>query len=430
MSHHSPHIIVYHGHDTGRWIGPFGQTEIPTPHADKFASQGIVFEQAFAASPTCSPSRAAMMTGRYPHANGVMGLCHKRFAFDLNKGERHGADYFNELGYHTAAIGVIHEVRDPEKAPYQTRVPENNALEVGAALDAILEERREDKRPMFISIGTSQTHRSYPKLPATAQSSGQLPKFLFDTPETRHDFAELEVSVRQWDQGLGDVLAALQRHGLEEDSLVIVTTDHGLAMPRSKGTLYDSGTGILMMMRWPGQVEPNSRCNEMICNVDLLPTWLEVAGGTIPATLHGQSLLPLLRGKSTFQRSRLFTEHTYHGDYNPIRAIRTQRHKYIVNFFNGKHIHSPVDACEGGAFISWDKNTKHRLAPLHELYDLENDPDECLDLLIEPGEESLHLAESLRAELYRWMKDTGDPLLDGPIPNPGWRQACDWLASV
>src|SRR5699024_2884252 len=110
--------------------------------------------------------------------------------------------------------------------------------------------------------------------------------------QTRHDFAELDASLQQWDRGLGDVLETLGKHGIEDNSLVIVTTDHGLAMPRSKGTLYDSGTGILMMMRWPGRISEGQRCDELVCNIDVLPTLLEVARSTAPASCHGQSLLP------------------------------------------------------------------------------------------------------------------------------------------
>lgn len=424
-----PNIIIYHSHDTGRWIGPYNPS-VSTPHADRFAREGIVFDQAFSASPTCSPSRAALMTGRYPHANGVMGLCHKRFRFDLNPGERHAASYFNELGYHTAAIGVVHEVRDPDgkQAPYHTRVNENNALKVGQELDKILSSYGDDK-PMFISVGTSQTHRPYPKLANGEKSSCQLPPFIPDTDQTRHDFAELDASLEQWDRGLGDVLETLCRRGLEDNSLVIVTTDHGLAMPRSKGTLYDSGTGILMMMRWPGRIAAEQRCSEMVSNVDILPTLLEAAGAIVPDSCHGQSLLPLFRATGTFERPYLFTEHTFHGLYSPMRAVRTDRYKYILNFFTGQHIRTPTDGSQDGAFSAWEKQTRRGLAPLHELYDLKNDPDEQRNLLIEPDEKTKAIAQSLRAPIKEWMTSTNDPLLKGPIPSPAEQQARDLLVN-
>ena len=422
-----PNVLIYISHDTGRHISPYGITTVHTPNMERVAKEGALFENYFCTAPQCSPSRAGMFTGRYPHANGVMGLTHARFAWDLSRSETHAAQHFKDLGYNTASIGMTHEMRDREGRGFDTYIPQTLAASVAAEMEAWLV-GRESREPFYLQIGTIETHRGYLRDGVEPDDSlgVTVPPHLKETPASRRDFAEFQGSVKRWDDGLGGILEILDRRGLTENTILVVTTDHGVGVPRAKMSLYDPGIGVLCMIRWPrGGIAGGERYNELLSNVDLLPTLLELAGGSSTPGMQGRTFAPLLRGRPYQPRERIYAEMTFHTFYDPMRCVRTRDYKYIRNFEMSKSLHCNWNADYLPSSLALPDaeeqpgNRHHH--PYEELYDLREDPLEARNVAGDAAYQEVR--EQLCHALADWMHLTGDPLLHGPVPSPFYRQA-------
>ena len=195
-------------------------------------------------------------------------------------------------------------------------------------------------------------------------------------------------------------------------------------MPRAKCTLYDAGIETALMARWPrGGMAEGRLVSEMISNVDVLPTILEAAGVSVPERIQGRSFLPLLRGETYLPRTEIYAEKTYHSYYDPMRAIRTERFKYIRNFETSFLVEVPGDVQQGIIFPRHTALYSGSEHPPTELYDLEVAPWEQGNLtgLGRVGE----IERRLASQLQTWMEQTDDPLLSGPVPSPSLRQGME-----
>ena len=232
----------------------------------------------------------------------------------------------------------------------------------------------------------------------------------------------LEEGIRLMDEAAGAVLDTLRRAGRLDAAFVVFTTDHGMAMPRAKCTLYDPGIEVSLLMRWPaGGVRSGARLGAMVSNIDVLPTVLEAAGVDQPPRIQGRSTLALLRGETDRHRDEIFAEKTFHSYYDPMRGIRTGTHKLIRNFETAFLVEVPGDIQAGAIFRS-DPTLYSRDRPaVVELYDLAADPLETRNLAGLP--ETAEVERTLNAALWRWMRETDDPLLKGPVPSPRYRLA-------
>jgi hypothetical protein len=154
----------------------------------------------------------------------------------------------------------------------------------------------------------------------------------FDNAATRCDMASFKASARSLDQGVGTVLNALEENGVADQTLVVLTTDHGLAYPDANATMFDSGIGTILLMRGPGGFDRGRVFDTLVSHLDIYPTLCEVAGIERPEWLEGQSLVPLVRKQVEAIRQEVFAELTFHAAYGPQRAVRTQRYKYMRRF--------------------------------------------------------------------------------------------------
>ena len=241
-----PNIVYLHSHDTGRHIQPYGH-QVPTPNIQRLADQGLLFRQAFSAAPVCRGSRAALLTGEYSHTNGMLGLAHR--GYRLADYDHHLVHTLRAAGYTSTLIGEQHLSVDPRGARLRPRDGGrlHHAAQVGPRPRAFL--RSAPPEPFFLSVGFFETHRDFFEPTSVRDALYSLPPAnLPDTPETRRDMAAYKASARSLDQGVGSVLDALE----QENTLVIFTTDHGLAFPGAKATLTDRGIGVLLIMRGPG----------------------------------------------------------------------------------------------------------------------------------------------------------------------------------
>jgi N-sulfoglucosamine sulfohydrolase len=268
-----------------------------------------------------------------------------------------------------------------------------------------------------MSVGFFETHRDFSAPTSVRDTLYSLPPSnLPDQPATRRDMAEFKASVRSLDQGIGAVLHALHDLALVDDTLVICTTDHGVAFPGSKATLTDRGTGVMMIMRGPGAFAGGKVIDQPVTHLDVYPTLCEVAEVEKPDWLQGKSLMPLLRREVDSLHEATFAEITYHAAYEPQRSVRTERWKYIRRFddYPGPVLANCDDSASKQVWLDagWGERTVAR----EQLYDLVLDPAEMSNLVAEPT--CAEALAEMRGRLDRWMRDTDDPLLDGPVAPP------------
>ncbi|MFT4113749.1 sulfatase [Silvibacterium sp.] len=415
-----PNIIYLHSHDTGRYLAPYGY-DVPTPHIQRLADEGTLFRRAFSVAPTCSPSRAGLLTGLYPHNSGMLGLAHR--GFSLNDYKQHMVHTLHDAGYLTVLAGVQHVAKVPETIGYDRILARpstkadhygTSATVVAPAAVAFLDSR--PAAPFFLDIGFFETHREYPDATAEDRANYQAPpRPIPDAPETREDFARYRASARILDDGVRWVLEALERNGQLENTLVVSTTDHGISFPRMKCNLTDDGWGVSLILRGPG-IGKGVVQDAMVSQIDLFPTLCDYLGIAAPAWLQGKSLLPLLNGKVSEVHEEIFAEVNYHAAYEPVRAVRTGRWKYIRRF--GSRTTPVLPNCDDGLSKSlWLQAgwATHRL-PQESLYDLLFDPTEHENLAGDPAYAAQ--LEDVRGRLHRWMVATNDPLLQGSVAAP------------
>jgi arylsulfatase A-like enzyme len=409
-----PNILYIHSHDTGRYVQPYG-FQVPTPNIQLLADQGVLFREAFCAAPTCSGSRASLLTGTYCHNNGMLGLAHRGWA--LNDYRQHWVHTLRRAGYHSILIGEQHISVDPGVIGFDelVDVDSNHAQDVAPLTIEAL--RSAPDRPWFMSVGFFETHRDFSAPTSVRDTLYSLPPAnLPDVPASRRDMASFKASARSLDQGIGAVLHGLHDFGLVENTLVLCTTDHGVAFPGAKATLFDRGIGVMMIMRGPDGFTGGKVIDAPVSHLDVFPTLCELAGVAPPDWLQGSSLMPLIRGEVDRLNDGIFAEVTYHAAYEPQRAIRTERWKYIRRFDDYPH---PVLAnCDDSASknVLVEAGWGEQIVPREQLYDLILDPGEGNNLADDPARQEV-LAH-LRARLDTWMSETDDPLLDGPVPPP------------
>jgi N-sulfoglucosamine sulfohydrolase len=416
MASRPPNILYLHSHDTGRYVEPYGYA-IPTPNIQQLANQGVVFRQAFCAVPTCSGSRACLVTGQYGHSNGMLGLAHRGFV--LRDYREHIVNTLRRAGYWSALIGEQHISTRPDLIGYDrvVKVETSHVASVTPIAIELLASRPPE--PWFLAVGFFETHREF----FAPSSVGDVlysrpPANLPDAPETRRDMAAYKASARALDHGVGAVLAALDATEAVNDTLVLFTTDHGIAFPGAKATLYDRGLGVALIVRGPGGFDGGRVIDALVSHLDVYPTLCELARLEPPPFVQGRSLLPLARRETHEIRDAIFAEATFHAAYEPQRTIRTQRHKYIRRF--GDRDRPVLANTDDGPSkdlllrLGWGE----RRIPFEQLYDLAFDPNEAGNLIDDPEHAGVRL--ELAERLERWMRETNDPLLHGPVvPPPG-----------
>ena len=419
-------LILIDCHDLGRHLGAYGRSTVPSPHLDALAVDGVRFDNSFCTAPQCSPSRAGLYTGRYPHATGMFGLAHEPFGWRLHDNEVHLARYLRDAGYTTIQVGVQH-VTDHAPAAvrelgFQQVRPAHHAGDVAhLAIDWL---RSSPQRPFFLNIGFTEPHRDenglFRQAPPDTSQGVEVPAYLPQTAEAHAEFAELQGVIGLMDRAVGQIWAALQELDLLDDTWLIFTTDHGLAMPRAKSTMYDPGIETaLLMYSQPFGLTGGRAFDRLISNVDLVPTILEMLGLAVPARIQGHSFAGLLRGTAYEPREYVYAEKTFHTDYEPQRAIRSASHKLIwnaeVDIINvaGDIMHSPIYP------QMINQLTIER--PPFELYDLVTDPLEQHNRINDADYRPI--ATELRQHLLAWMRRTNDPLLNGPLASPYYRRA-------
>lgn len=410
-----PNILYIHSHDTGRYIQPYGHA-VPTPHLQRLAEQGILFRQNFCINPTCSPSRAALLTGCYPHENGMTGLAHR--GWSLNDYRQHIVHMLRDVGYPSVQTGVQHlagTFHNPEA--YKTIGYDRHlAGEPHEAAADFLQNAPD--QPFFLAVGFFETHLEFPALAESPDDPRYCrpPAPLPDTPQTREDMARYKASARLLDTKIGAVLDALEQSGLADNTLVICTTDHGIPFPQIKCNLRDAGIGTMLIIRDGRIFQGGVVIDSMTTHLDIFPTICDLLEIEPPAWLRGKSLLPLIQGDTNPLHKSTFFQLNYHAAYEPVRAVRTQRWKYIRRF--GERTTPVLSNCDNSASKSlWlDHGWQAHELKIEQLFDLLFDPHEMRNLAEDVAFRPI--LQTLRDQLDQWMQHTNDPLRHGNVPAP------------
>ncbi|MCP5560131.1 MAG: sulfatase [Verrucomicrobiaceae bacterium] len=414
-----PNIFVFLTDDQSQLdCSAYGEKNIRTPNMQRLADLGMTFDRAYVASPSCAPSRAALLTGLMPARNGAESN-HARPRADIKKWPA----YLQELGYEVVSFGKVSHYK--HTADYGFDYFADDAFHQHECIaDAVAWlKNRTSKRPLCFMVGTNWPHVPWPETEIGYDGAAlTLPTGSIDTAKTREWRAKYAAAVTRADDDLGIVYDAVQTK-LGKETLVLFSADHGAQWPFGKWNLYESGVSVPLIVSWPGVIAPGIRSSAMVQWTDFLPTLVEAAGGTAPTDIDGRSFLSVLQGKTTTHRQRIFTTHSNDNRVNvyPSRAVRDERWKYIRNlhpeFAFTTHIDLPVNLGQRDFFVTWEEKAKtdavaaailkrYHERPSEELYDLQVDPHEEHNLAADPGRGGELV--KLRAAVESWMKEQGD----------------------
>jgi arylsulfatase A-like enzyme len=344
----------------------------------------------------------------------MTGLAHR--GWTLNDYGQHIVHTLRRAGYWSGLVGEQHLSLDPETLGYDRvmDVDTNHADTVAPAAIELL--RDAPPEPFFVSIGFFETHREFFEPSSVRDALYSLPPTnLPDTPATRRDMASFKASARSLDQGVGAVLNALDELELAENTVVVLTTDHGLPFPGAKATLTDRGIGVLLILRGPG-FYGGRVIDGLISQIDLYPTLCEVAGIDAPPFVQGRSMLPLVSGERREINELIFAELTYHAAYEPQRAVRDGRYK-LIRRYGGRTrpVLANIDDGPSKSLLLELGLAERRVRP-EALHDLAFDPGERDNVVDDPA--YAEVLAAMRERLDLWMLETDDPLLLGPVPPP------------
>ncbi|AMV38334.1 sulfatase [Planctomyces sp. SH-PL62] len=415
-----PNIVVFLVDDMNlSSCSPYGAVgrDVETPAMERLARDGMMLTHAFVASPSCAPSRAALLTGLDPMRNGSM-LNHSR----PKPGVKLWPAYFRDLGYETAAIGKTAHYAQVTTFGFDhaSHYTYHDDACVEAAVGWLA--KRRSPAPLCLIVGTNWPHVPWPRRSAVPPEDVALPPTLVDTPATRRAVSHYAAAVANADRDLGLLYDAAREH-LGPDTVFVFTSDHGAQLPFGKWDVYDAGVRTPLIVVWPGRIQPGSRSDAMASWIDLLPTCLEIAGATPPEGLSGRSFLGVLTGKDDHLRDEVFLTHSGDGAMNryPLRGVRTRDWKYIRNLDAEAEHHTHIDkGVAGDGRDLWDSwvaraaddagaaatVSRYLRRPAEELYDLKSDPFELRNLAAD-ADHAENRAQ-LREKLDRWMESQGD----------------------
>lgn len=435
------------------FLSCYGDTNVKTPTLDRLAAEGMKFHRFFTAAPQCVPSRAAYLTGRSPVAARMT-----RFTAPLPRDEITFPELLREQGgyytgicgrqYHldgpgnpnnAAAGGIAEIIRNQNLRTFADRVDFLNTCpdpEVAKTVGQFLDKKPADK-PFFLWANFSDPHHVW-NAPAEFRpdpASLKLPPHWPDLPGMREQLADYCAEVNRVDRTIAGVLDVLKARGLLDSTLIVFAGDNGAALPHGKGSLYDPGSNVPLVIRWPGKIKAGGESRELLSNEDIGPTLFDAAGLKPGQKMSGVSFLALLKGEPHTPRKHIFVERGPHGSapvtvnmansgYDLARAVRSDRYKFIYNCTPWIP-YGPVDSAGGAA---WKQIKEAHAAgkldagvdatyfttprPVYELYDLDADPSELKNLSGKP--ELAEVERELRKALAEKMVVDFDYL---PLPD-------------
>jgi N-sulfoglucosamine sulfohydrolase len=422
-----PNLVVFICDDLGSLdLQPYGATDVRTPNMLRLANEGLKFTQAFVASPSCAPSRAALLTGLMPARNGAEPN-HTRPRPEIKKLPA----YLQELGYEVASFGKVAHYGHGPYYNFDVVGGEGGANYTGISQAVEFVNTRRSTKPLALFVGTNWPHVPWPEMSDYDGAAIKLPPEHVDTPLMRKWRARYYTAVTKADDDLGQVLAAVEQKLDPKNTFIFFTSDHGAQLPFGKWNLYDAGIRVPLIVKGPG-IKASTTTNAMVSWIDILPMLVDLAGGAPPADIDGRSFAAVIRSEKQSHKGEIFATHSGDREFNvyPIRCLRSGGWKYILNlhpeFQYATHINRGGERDGLEYFRSWEEAAKtdsrarqlvqrYKQRPREELYDLTADPHELNNLADKP-EHADRLAQ-MRANVAAWMKNQNDQgtVFDKPL---------------
>jgi len=456
-------IVLFVADDLGKDLGCYGNPVIKTPNIDRFAAEGTVFTHAYATTASCSASRSVILTGLHNHANAHYGHQHAYHHFSAYDWVKSLPVLLKQAGYRTARVGKFHVAPD-EVFAFDHVLPGNNRDMVTMTNNAKSVIAAKSEQPFFLYICTSDPHRGggkatelphqpdrfgnkaqggYPGIKEIVYSPDDVivPPFLPDTPACRAELAQYYQAVSRLDQGFGYLLKTLKDAGVYDDTLIVFISDHGIAMPGAKTTVYEPGLNSPCIVRYPDAKQRSIKNAALVSWVDITPTLLDYAGivttdgrtlsrdiATMPDggnkrkpyQFHGRSFLGIIDEPPAAGWDRIYASHTFHEIqmYYPMRVVRDGQYKLIWNIAYPLPFPFASDLWasatwqaqwELGKDAPYGKRTvgQYIQRPQFELYDLEKDPYEGNNLANDPEYQAV--LYEMQKKLKDFQQQAADP---------------------
>ena len=401
--------------------GPYGNRSVKTPNLDRMAGQGLVFEEAWLTTSSCSPSRCSIITGRYPHNTGAPEL-----HVPLPKDQHTFVQSLREAGYHTILSGKNH-MAPPEQLGFE----EVSDSEPAGSENWVkhLRERPKDK-PFFAWFASHDAHYPFQmddEAPSYDPQQIEVPPMLADGPRTREELAKFYHEVSRTDTYLGKLMDELARQGIADETYLIYCSDNGRPFPRCKTYLYESGLRTPLLVTGPRVA--TGRTNSIVSSIDFSATILELAEVEKPDSIQGVSFARVLENPSAQSRSVAFAERNWHVYQNHARAVRQGHYLYLWNAWPDRPNlsgESSIYADFPAAEELWQAASAGKLTPAQALltkarqpeemlFDLRSDPHQFHNLAGDPAHAKA--LESMRTLLESWKSRTGDSVPKNPTPD-------------
>lgn len=401
---------------------PFGNSAVRTPNLQRLADGGMRFDRAFVTTSSCSPSRCSMITGRYPHQTGAPQLHQPMPAEQVTF-----VELLRAAGYHTAQAGKWH--LGPAAKKKFDSVNEGGGDSGCDKWIDVLRACPKDQ-PFFLWLAALDPHRPYrEKTIGTPHDHAKVivPPYLPDNGDTRKDLAMYYDEITRLDTHVGQLLDELEARKRADNTLIIFLSDNGRPFPRCKNTMYDSGIRTPMIARWPGKIRAGSTTTSLVSSVDLATTFLAAAGLKPAPTMEGTDLAPLFVDPAAKVRDHIIGEKHWHDFDDHARAARTDRFKYVRNYYTDTPNIPPADAVKSPTFQSMrtlrDQNQLSDIQRIpfitpraaEELYDTQADPHELKNVASDPKYDQE--LSKLRGLLEAHAQKTNDKLPDQRTPD-------------
>ena len=412
-----PNIVFILADDCSYWdIGAYGSKDAITPNIDQLAKDGMKFTKCYQSAPMCSPTRHNLYTGLYPVKTGAYPN-HTM----VQEGTQSVVQYLQPLGYRVALAGKRHI--QPESIFSFEYLTKGNEVDAYPKIDAFVKDAKSKEQPFCLFFCSKEPHTPWDKGDAGLFPPDKLtlPPFYVDTEETRENFSRYLAEINYLDWQVGQILDIIEKNGIKENTLVIFASEQGNSFPFAKWTCYDVGVRSAFIARWPGKIKPNSVTNALIEYTDVLPTFIEVAGGTPSEILDGKSFLNVLKGDENIHKEFAYSLQTTRGinngsEHYGIRSVVSDRYRYILNLTPEVPFKNNIteketwwngwkEAAETDEFAA-SIVKKYQYRPATELYDVVADPYNQNNLAGDP--QYKETVEKLHAKLLSWMQSCGD----------------------
>ncbi len=419
--------------------GAYGHPNIRTPNIDKMAEEGMKFTQAFLTTSSCSPSRASIITGQYPHNTDA-----EQLHWPIPEGHHTFVEQLKSSGYWTGLAGKYHlgdavrhhfdQIMEVGTAGFQLgndgKQQKMKGDGSGCESWISLLRNRPDNKPFFAWLAAVDPHRPYGEASIEHPHNASdviVPPYFPDTDNVRKDLALYYDEISRMDLYIGEVMNELENQGLSESTMILFISDNGRPFPRDKTTLYEGGIKTPWIVRWPSNIKAGSINHNLISSIDIAPTFVKLAELEPLQDYEGLDFTDMLENKENQLRDEIYAEDHWHDYEDYGRAIRTSQYKYIKNFyadlpntpsadaFRGLTYQSMLQEKENGTLTNPQLRCFEMPRPTEELYDIVNDPYELNNLALD----TLY-AEALgdmRARMKTIRKLTKDSLPDHRTPD-------------